>query len=155
MGNKKKYINVLFLEDEASAYYYLVEDLEEEGFNIYIATNVSRAKTLWEETRIDFIIADLNMPPRGLNDKGEIEETSDARLTGWVYLKKYVYSKKPEMKERTIILTAYMEELKRRVDEKELEGIKLIKKKTDEDEMNDIKETLKDMARRLGRRKDG
>jgi len=158
MGDKKKGINVLFLEDDASTYYYLVEDLEEEGFDVDVATNIARARTLWETKRIDFIIADLNMPPRGL-ENAEITQTGDGKLTGWIYLDKYVYSVKPVMKERTIILSAYINELKKRTnDGKELEGIKLITKRrdeADEDEMNDVKEALKEMANKLGRREDG
>lgn len=156
MEEKENGINVLFLEDEAAAYYYLAEYLEEEGFNIYIATNVSRARTLWENKRIDFIIADLNMPPRGLDDTG-IAETYSGKLTGWVYLDKYVYSEKPEMKERTIILSAYLEELKEKISEMKLNGITLIAKKRDEvnDDKSDIKEVLKEMAKKLGSREDG
>lgn len=120
-------MNILLLEDRGVVAYPLKESLEKNNHTVFLAPNISRAKAYWREKKADCIIADLNMPPDGL-DEGEAEQTAGGLLTGWIWLRNYVFAEEESMKKRTIILTAYMKELTDIVGDEELEGIALVGK---------------------------
>lgn len=107
-------MNILLLEDRGSVAYPLREDLEQNGCTVFLAQNISRAKSYWEQEQIDCIIADLNMDPRGLSET-EKEQTERGLFSGWVWLKNYVFNKNENMKKKTIILTAYVREFKEKL----------------------------------------
>ena len=67
------------------------------------------------------------MDPEGL-EPAEKAETKNGLLTGWVWLRNYVFAKAEQMKTQTIILTAYMTELREAVADSELKGIVLVEK---------------------------
>ena len=78
--------------------------------------------------QIDCIIADLNMKPEGL-EENQIAQTMAGLLTGWIWLRDYVFKDIPSMKEKTIIYTDYKDHLLAKVKSNELKGIKVISKK--------------------------
>src|SRR4030042_3452663 len=90
---------------------------------------ISAAKSCWEEEkeRLDCIIADINMEPRGLKEE-EIDQTAGGLLSGWIWLKYYVFPERAYMRKRTIIFTAYPKEFEKKVLPKEREGISLVSK---------------------------
>lgn len=120
-------MNILLLEDKGVAACYLREVLEEEGHTVFLAQNISKAKTYCQKYPIGCIIADLNMRPDGLKSS-EAEQTNGGLLSGWVWLQNYVFNKDESMKKRTIILTAYIGDLRNNVDDAQLEGVTLIAK---------------------------
>ncbi len=122
-------MNILLLEDKGVVAYPLKEWLEEDDHKVFLAPNISRAKTYWhtEKRRLGCIIADLNMDPEGLKPD-EKKETRDGLLTGWIWLRNYVFAEDEEMRRRTIILTAYMNELMEAISDNQLEGIVLVEK---------------------------
>lgn len=120
-------MNILFLEDRGPAAYYIKESLEKQGHTIFLAPSVLHAKAYWDAEKIDCIIADLNMPPTGLTPE-EIEETHGGLLTGWIWLQNYVFLEKPTMRYRTVILSAYIKELRTYVKPKMLADIFIVNK---------------------------
>lgn len=55
-------INILLIEDDLELNKGLTFDLENEGYNVYSAISVTRARELFKEKKIDFIIVDGNLP---------------------------------------------------------------------------------------------
>ena len=123
-------MNILLLEDRGDVAIPLQESLEDEGYTVFCAANTSRATTYWKEEKIDCLIVDLNMEPPPDFSAEEIKGTFGVVLTGWVWLKKYVFNKDESMKKRTIILTAYLPELRKNVSKKELKDISIARKKS-------------------------
>ena len=144
-------MNVLVLEDRGSVGYYLKEALTEEGHSVYFALTVSDAISHLDEERIDCIVIDLNMSPEGLNDE-EVGATLSGLLTGWIWLRNHVYAgRNADMRERTIIYTEYMDQLRYHVPEEELRGIHLIPKRGFSSTAEQLLNTVRQIAG-LGRR---
>lgn len=120
-------MNILLIEDDGAVAHYLREAVEELGHCLFVAMNISRAKTYWRREQIDCIIADMNMDPTGLK-VDERKRTQNGLLTGWVWLQNYVFQQKPFMKRQTIILTAYVSELEEKVDSEALKGCAIVSK---------------------------
>jgi CheY-like chemotaxis protein len=120
-------MNILFVEDRGSVSFYWKEMLESEGYTVYDAGNISQAIFYFREKQVDCLIIDLNLNPEGLKPE-EIEGTHDGLLSGWIWLREYVYKEKRELKERTVILTEYMQQLHQHVSDEELVGIRLVEK---------------------------
>ncbi len=122
-------MNILVMEDRAVA--LDIEDVileMEEGHKVLIANGVRDARSHWEYEKIDVIIADLNFSTEGLEPE-EAAQTQDGRLTGWVWLREYVFKNDPKMKKRTIIYSDYTDKLYDNVAEKEYAGITIVPKK--------------------------
>ncbi len=127
-------LNVLLLEDRGSITATLTDLLEYKGFKVYEAFNPSDANSYMsgeEEVEIHAIILDLNLPTDGLKPK-EINGTKDGLFSGWIWFKKHVLPSYPEMLERTIIYSAYLDVLKMNATTKDknlLNQMKQIKKR--------------------------
>ncbi len=121
-------MNILVLEDRGSVSHYMEKALQEPGHKILSSFNVNDARSNWELGKIDCLIVDLNMAPNGLNPE-EVKDTHDGLLTGWIWLREYVYKNNPEMRKRTIIYTDYMDALVDNVSEEQLDGIHLVPKR--------------------------
>jgi CheY-like chemotaxis protein len=133
-------MNILFLEDRGSIAYPIEDALQEKGHHVFLATNIPAAKSYWEEKKgeLDCIVADINMEPYGL-EKGEFKQTAGGLLSGWIWLKYYVFPEREDMKERTIIITAYARNFKEKVSSEERKGIILIAKESPSDiDTNDV-----------------
>jgi len=144
-------MNILFLEDQGVVFEYLIEELEEEGHSIFRAENIPKAIYCWRHETIDCIVADLNMPPDGLTDK-QRAETHGSLLSGWIWLKYYVFEKKPSMKRQTILVTGYLGEFESIVAARERAGIRVVQKgprKPDEDEKDDVLEHIREIEKEL------
>ncbi|WP_321473453.1 hypothetical protein [uncultured Paludibaculum sp.] len=126
-------MNILFLEDRGSVTEYIKEILERDNKHRVIeAFDINDAQSSWEDRTkqpIHCMIIDLNMPADGLT---EVEEAATAAglLTGWIWLREYVFKVDPGMKARTIIFSDYLAEFKDRVPEEECRGISIIAKRS-------------------------
>ena len=91
-------MNVLLVEDQGAAAYYIVKWLEEEGHVVLMASNLNVAQDYWDnrsEVQIHCIILDLNMSPDGLTNKQK-QRSEGGLLSGWVWLHDCVLSDEPE-----------------------------------------------------------
>lgn len=121
-------MNILVLEDRGSVSRYMEEALKNEGHNVFSAGNVSDAISLSKTGKFDCLIIDLNMPSDGLTEE-EKTQTEQGLLTGWVFLKNYVFKVDHRMRERTIVYTDYLERFRESVPHTDLEGVRFIPKK--------------------------
>lgn len=143
-------MNVLLLEDRGSVSFYLTEALTEEGHVVLDAMGINDAQSYWGAEKVDCLIVDLNMSPDGLKSE-EIQQTKDGLLTGWVWLRNYVFVEKPQMKERTIILSEYIKALLANVPPEELKGIRLVPKKGSSSPAEHLLDHVKAIARMVER----
>ena len=122
-------MNILVLEDRGSVSKYMVETLQDnEEHKVFEAWGVYDATTYWEDEDIQCLVVDVNLDPEGLDDN-VIASTLGGLLTGWIWLKTCVFSKRPSMRERTIIYTDYVQQLMTNVDPEELAGILVVPKR--------------------------
>lgn len=153
-------MNVLLLEDRGVVAYYLSETLEDEGHTVFVARTVSKAKTIWENEKenIGCVIVDFNMETVGLTDD-EIKKTQGGLFTGWEWLKNYVFSDKPEMRKKTIILSAYIKdfrEMTRKTKaESDVVGIQLISKNPLEAFDESTKKTIIELVDEINKKSEG
>lgn len=120
-------MNILVLEDRPRVSYDLREVLQDYGHNLLVAYTVGEAQEHWETGKVDIILADLNMASVGLSDS-EMLETRGGVLTGWIWLSHYVFAERPEMRCRTVIYSAYPEDLRRHVPPYERQGVRIVEK---------------------------
>ncbi len=135
-------MTILLLEDRGSVSFGLQRLLEEDSHIIFNAFNINDAISYWEDAAIECLIVDLNISPDGLK-LGEIEETLGGLLTGWIWLREYVYTKKEEFKSRTIIYSNYLSDLEGNVHEDELKGLHLIPKSGIGSNVSDLLQKVK------------
>lgn len=140
-------MNILVLENRGSVSYYMVEALRAQH-EVFDAQSITDAQSYLESERIDCFIIDLNMDPYGLEDD-EIAETRDGLLTGWIWLREYVYKENPSLKSQTIIYTEYLPDLKANVPFEELKGIFLVPKRGTTGVARQVRNTVDTIARRL------
>lgn len=146
-------MNILFLEDQGGVVDYLIEELEEEGHAVFIAENIPKANFYYSKETIDCVVADLNMESDGLTEEQQ-KETHGGLLSGWVWLKYYVFDKDPSTRKRTILVTAYQDELKeilrRSRHEDELKGIRIVaKRRLGEPDTNTVLRYVKEIEKEL------
>lgn len=135
-------MKILVLEDRAAVALPMSEALEELGHTILPAYNINDAKSIWEKWDVDSLILDSNMSAWGLKED-EIASTKMGLLTGWIWLKNYVFATKPIMRKRTIILSEYLSEIKQYVPPEDLVGIFLVPKKGPSSSAERVLECLK------------
>jgi hypothetical protein len=129
-------MNILLLEDRGSVSYYLIDFLSSEGHRVFQALSINDAKSVYNKhgKEIDCIITDLNMSSMGLTEEQAIQ-TCAGLLSGWIWVKEYVFPSHPEMRKRTAIYSDYLANLKEKTWKKDLDGICLIPKRgSDTDE---------------------
>jgi hypothetical protein len=120
-------MNILVLEDRGVVSSPLIDALHEKGHVVWDAGWIYDAISAWRRDKPDCLIVDLNMIPDGLTDE-QIEETQGGLLTGWVWLKHYVFPEGEHWKGRTLIYTRYFKEFQDSVPESERTGIEVIPK---------------------------
>ena len=104
---------VLYLEDDANMRRYTAEQLRERGYDVEDFRRIDQVKEFFpaNKDKIVCVIADLNMADQWL---GEWRHESDGgMLSGWVWLQRFVYPKKPDMP--TVIYSGYIPLLKDRL----------------------------------------
>jgi hypothetical protein len=121
-------MNVLILEDRGSVSVYLEQALKEQGHMVFSGFSVRDAQKYWDDEQVECIIAGLSMNPEGLTDE-EVTQTKGGLLTGWIWLKNYVFKTKEEMRSRTIIYSNALDTLKASCKESELAGVHLASKR--------------------------
>ena len=147
---------ILILEDRGSVSYFFKELFEGvEGHIIYEAFSVLDAQSYWHPPersdgpevhgRPECIIADLNLNPQGLA-KHEREETRGGLLTGWIWLRNYVFSEQPEMRKRTIIYSEYVEDLRAVVGADALHDVRIMGKRGPESPLRQLREAVREIA---------
>ena len=119
-------MNILILEDGVGAI-YLTEMLKDIGHKAYHAFSLLEAQDIWQSTEVHCLIVDLMLDPTGLTDD-EICRSKCGCLTGWIWLSNYIFPEFSHMRDRTIIVSEYIEELKKYCNESELQGVTLIHK---------------------------
>jgi len=129
-------MKILVLEDRGSVISQVAATLRDRDHLVSDVLSINDAKEEWDnhKNEIDCLIVDLNMRNDGLTEE-EASMTKGGLLTGWVWLKNYVYKDRPDLKTRTIIYTEYLDELRAKVSEAELDGIRCVKKGADSAEM--------------------
>jgi hypothetical protein len=123
-------MNILILENEGSASFYMIEGLKDKGHIILDAANIYDAQDHWENREkvpINCMIVDLNMPADGLSD-GEIKKVEKGQLAGWVWLQERIFKEEPSMRQKVIIYTAFEDVLKKSAGTKELSGLRIVNK---------------------------
>ncbi len=122
-------MNILLVDDRGSVSKHVKGLLEDREHIVFSAFTIGEAQAYWEDNKIAFdcLIIDLNMDPTVLLNE-EIDRTHYGLLTGWIWLKEYVYKKDNSMKQRTIIFSDYLTELKNIVSSKELKKIRCVAK---------------------------
>ena len=114
-------MNILIVEDRGAVTASIKPLLEKLGHIVHIAYNPADADALIiDEERgiIDAIILDLNLPTEGLNKETEIPETHKGLFSGWIWFTKHCLPKRPEMLQRTVIYSAYSEDLRQHLERK-------------------------------------
>jgi hypothetical protein len=120
-------MKIMVLEDRGVVSAPLIAALREAGHTVSDAGWIYDAIGIWKREESDCLIVDLNMVPDGLTDE-QIEETQGGLLTGWVWLKHYVFETGEHWKRRTLIYTRYFQEFADLVPESERAGVKVISK---------------------------
>ncbi len=141
-------MNILILENRGSVSYYMKRALEEEGCIVFDATNIYDANSYYENKQIDCLIIDLQMDPEGLKEK-EITQTKNGLLTGWIWLSEYVFKKNIKMKEQTIIVTDYYDELVELTLQKERRGIYIVQKRSSESPAQTVMNYVNDIFEKI------
>jgi len=121
-------MNILFLEDRGADAYFTKTALEAEGHYVLQAYNLHDAQDHWNRCKqvpVHCIILDCQTPMRGLTDEQKAR-AEGGTLSGWVWLRDNVLPSAPEMRQRTIIYSAYVDTLEDKVPRKEYEGIRVI-----------------------------
>lgn len=126
-------MNILFLEDSGYVANLMKKGLESQGHMVFHALGINDAQSYLESEHIDCFIIDTNMDPSGLKQE-LIDQSHDGTLSGWLWLKEYVFNEKKnkeekDVKKKTIIFSEYIQELKLYAEENDLQGIRLISKK--------------------------
>ena len=89
---------ILLLEDDGALRFFLQRTIKEE-FNCQVNafSRIDLAKEFFfnNADSIECIIADLNMDDEFLGEY--IKESEGGMLSGWVWIERFVYSRKPEM----------------------------------------------------------
>ncbi len=130
-------MNIIFLEDRGTVSYYLSKNLESSGHTVFEAFSVPDARTYWEDEDIHCIIVDLNLSPDGLTEE-ERARTREGLLSGWIWVKEYVLREKPEMRDRIIIYSEYLSQLKTLDTDEDFKEIKKIGKQGSESPVQEL-----------------
>ena len=108
---------ILFLEDESGMRRYSVEWLKEKGYKVVDFRRIDLANQHLEKhlEEINCVITDLNMSDEWLGSHRI--ESDGCFLSGWVWLKYFVFSKRERMP--TIIYSGYISYLKSYLESKD------------------------------------
>lgn len=142
-------MNILLVEDQGAATFYVVEWVKKEGHVVLNAFNLNDAQTHWskrDEVPVHCIILDLNMTTDGLSEEQRARSV-DTLLSGWVWLHDVVLPEAPEMRQRTIIYSGYIPTLKENVPEEEYRGIILIPKRRHSSSAREMTAHIREIAR--------
>jgi len=124
-------MKILILDDKHYTLHNIAELLEEDGYEVIMCASVFSANEQYKihGDTIKCIIADLNLPCTGLT-KDEIAETKGGMLTGWIWLKNYVFND-VDSNMSFIILSDYIDvllELEKENNSRLLDRVTLIRK---------------------------
>lgn len=123
-------MRILFIEDRGSVSVPVTETLELDGYEVISAYDINDAQSAWENREvepIDCLIIDLNMPADGLTDDQK-KQTFGGLLTGWIWLRDYIFKDYPDMRKRTVILSDYLSIFREKVLENQYLGVVTIPK---------------------------
>lgn len=101
---------IICLEDDANMRRHTAELLREKGYYVEEFRRIDQVKEFFNEKKneIKCIITDLNMADEWLEEYQK--ESDGGMLSGWVWLQRFVYPSKPDIK--TIIYSGYVPYLK-------------------------------------------
>jgi CheY-like chemotaxis protein len=121
----------MVLEDQGAASHYMEEALQDIGHVILEAGSILQAQSVWERRStipIHCIIADLNMPTTGMTRELS-RQSIGGKLAGWVWLKTHVLGETPDFRQRVILYSDYLEDLKANASEDEISGLRMVPKR--------------------------
>ena len=107
-------MRILFVEDLSPYSKSLTDFFGESGHNSDIAIDISRAMDFLDTNTYDILIVDMNMRTTGLTGDQKIL-TKTGLGTGWIWLRDIIYPKYPNLKDRTVILTAYTRDIEEKL----------------------------------------
>lgn len=119
-------MNILLIDGSDKA--GVVEYLEGRGHDVLLATTLGDATTLWRNrsiTPIDLIVSELNLDPIGLAENLAVR-SDGGLLSGWYWIISVPLNDEPAMRERIIVFSSFVEELKGRVERRQLQGIRMV-----------------------------
>ena len=133
---------ILIVEDRSESTDF-VRTLMLRGYTIRWVNTMDDAVYYIEEkpgyNAFDAVILDMDMPEEGLPD--EAIDTARETFTGYAFYK-HVLKISPELQEKTIFLSEFTDELKKRISAEKYEKLKLVSKKN-KDRLVIIETTLK------------
>lgn len=119
---------ILFVEDQVCLARIICDYLQRES-DVLLARCVREANMVLEhEEDIACIMVDLNMPVEGL-PIDQIGRTRNGLLTGWVWLESQVFVKRPHLMSKTIVYSAFLDELRSSFDLSSYGSVKFIDKR--------------------------
>lgn len=138
-------MKILVLEDKGSTSIYMEDALRNAGHDVESASRVSDAQDIWADGDIQCIVADLNLPSDGLTD-AQKTQTKGGLLTGWIWLANYVFSENPAFRERTIIYSEYLADLRNSIGEAQRRGVRLVSKRSTASAPQTVLKHLREIA---------
>jgi hypothetical protein len=144
-------MRILFLEDRGSVSVYITEKLKLDGHDVISAFDINDAQSVWErrgEEPIDCMIIDLNMRADGLKDH-EMQQTMGGILTGWIWLREYVFKDQPDMRKRTLIFSDYLDLFRKGVAESEYKEVITIPKSAPYSSVEKLFKLVNDICARI------
>ena len=142
-------MNILLLEDSGAVLYYVAQWCDRNGHTLLNAYNPSDAQSHWarrQEVPIHCILLDLQTPTDGLTDEQETD-ADGGTLAGWIWLRDNVLAEMPEMRQRTIIYSAYVDVLRDKIPEGQYSGIKVIPKRRPGGSADVVIASIREIAR--------
>jgi len=149
-------MNILFLEDRGETAYFVKKWLDEgSGHHVLAANNLNDAQDHWnkrDQVPVHCIILDCQTPMRGLTDEQKAR-AEGGTLSGWVWLRDNVLADAPEMRQRTIIYSAFVDVLEVKVPKDDRKGIRVISKQGRASSAEQVVAAISEIARQADSRK--
>lgn len=109
-------MKILLLEDNYAFLGHFTEVMRDAGHEIIPCSTIYDANFYIEnEEKIDYIVADLNMPPSGLSEE-QAERSHFGLLTGWIWLVEHAIKKRTDTK--FVIYSSFISSLKEHLQDK-------------------------------------
>jgi CheY-like chemotaxis protein len=139
-------MKILIVEDRGAVAIPMRDVLAKEGHDVTAIYSTLAAEERIANEGVDCLIVDLNMPANGLSVV-ERQSTVGAVLTGWIWLRERVFSKRPELKDKTIIYSEYMDSLEKNVSAQDLKGIYRVRRRGSEVQATKVLEYVREIEK--------
>lgn len=146
-------MKVLFIEDRGSVSEPIIKGLVEEGFGIVHAISIADATFKLSEAQYDAMILDVNMDSKDLEEIAKIKVNDiNTIITGWYWLKYYVYPNYTYIINKVIIFSDYIDQLcEPYVSQKDLVGIPLLEKRKYTDPIKILTNSIREIEKNINK----